>query len=48
MLDIWKFFNEKNVLLSFSNLYTTIKIYLNISIANCSAERVFSKLDFIK
>lgn len=48
LLDIWKHFNEKNLLLSFPNLYTAIKIYLTIPIANCSAERAFSKLARIK
>ncbi|KAL4154325.1 hypothetical protein QTP88_000204 [Uroleucon formosanum] len=48
LLDIWKHFNEKHLLLSFPNLYTTIKIYLTIPIANYSAERAFSKLARIK
>lgn len=41
MLNIWKLFNENNLLLSFSNFYTIIKIYLTIPILNCSAERNF-------
>lgn len=48
MLDLWKLFNEKNLIVSFSNLYITIKIDLTIPIANCSAEKAFSKLSRIK
>jgi len=35
LLDIWKHFNEKNLLLSFPYLYTAIKIYLTIPIGYC-------------
>jgi len=44
MLDILKIFNEKNLLVSFPNLYTTIKMYLTIPNANYSDKRAFSKL----
>lgn len=50
MLDIQKYeySNMKNILLTFPNLCTTIKIYLTISIENFSAERGFPKLARIK
>lgn len=48
ILDIWKLFNKKNVLLFFPNLYTAIEIYLIIPIANCSTKRVFYKQARIK
>lgn len=41
MLDTWKIVNEKNALLSFPNLYTTIKIYLTIPIKNYLAKDLF-------
>lgn len=43
MLDIWKL-KLKNILLSFPNLYTIIKIYLTIPIENYTVGKVFFKL----
>lgn len=43
-LNSWKLFNENNLLLSFFNLDTAIKLYLTIPMAKCWAERAFSKL----
>lgn len=48
ILDLWKWFNENELINVFPNLYIALKIYLTIPSSNCSAERAFSKLKRVK
>ena len=43
-----KLIYERNLIDVFPNLYTALKIFLTLPITSCEAERVFSKLTFIK
>ncbi|CAI6355068.1 unnamed protein product [Macrosiphum euphorbiae] len=48
VLKIFEWMTECNVINIFPNIHITLRIYLTIPVANCTAERAFSKLARIK
>ncbi|KAL5246435.1 hypothetical protein ACI65C_013843 [Semiaphis heraclei] len=48
VLKIFEWMTECNIINIFPNIHITLRIYLTISVANCTAERAFSKLARIK
>jgi len=48
VLKIFEWITECNVINIFSNIHIALRIYLTIPVANCTAERAFSKLTIIK
>lgn len=48
VFDLLKMLNEKSLILAFPNVYTALKIFLTIPIANTTSERSFSALKQIK
>ncbi|KAF0690485.1 zinc finger MYM-type protein 1-like, partial [Aphis craccivora] len=48
VLKIFEWMTECNVINIFPNIHIALRIYLTIPVANCTAERAFSKLTKIK
>ncbi|KAH9360670.1 hypothetical protein HPB48_004802 [Haemaphysalis longicornis] len=47
-LGITKLLHKRQLINMFPNLYTALRMYLSIPVANCESERSFSKLSLIK